>query len=117
MGAEVICMTKDQKNPNAGTNVQKVKKQNQQSKQAEPGQYGTEFAEETDAQYVKKQNRKSQQKKSQQSYHVQENTLSLRRVFLLQLIKFGDKSDKRIELWLFESNCYDKSDIEVLSSL
>src|SRR5699024_7880935 len=46
-----------------------------------------------------------------------ENTLSLRRVFLLQLIKFGDKSDKRIELWLFESNCYDKSDIEVLSSL
>src|SRR5699024_3253659 len=79
MGAEVICKPNNPKNQKAGTNVQKVKKQNQQSKQAEPGQYGTEFAEETDAQYVKKQNRKSQQKKSQQSYHVQENTLSLRR--------------------------------------
>ncbi|WP_117149078.1 gamma-type small acid-soluble spore protein [Paraliobacillus zengyii] len=58
-------MAKKQNNqqPNetvTGTNVQKVKQQNQQAKQ---GQYGTEFASETDAQQVKKQNQKSQQKK------------------------------------------------------
>lgn len=53
------------KNPkqNAGTNAQKVRKQNQQAAQAQPGQYGTEFAEETNAQEVKKQNQKSQQNK------------------------------------------------------
>lgn len=51
------------KKTNAGTNAQKVKKQNQQAAQAQPGQYGTEFAEETDAQTVKKQNQKSQQNK------------------------------------------------------
>lgn len=57
-------------NPNrtqAGTDAQHVKKQNQQSAQAQPGQYGTEFAEETDAQQVRKQNEQSQQKKGQQS--------------------------------------------------
>ncbi|WP_407272349.1 gamma-type small acid-soluble spore protein [Radiobacillus sp. PE A8.2] len=56
-------MAKKQKQPNetvAGTNVQKVKQQNQQ---AGAGQFGTEFASETDAQEVKKQNQKSQQKK------------------------------------------------------
>lgn len=47
----------------AGTNVQKVKQQNKQAGQSQPGQYGTEFAEETDAQTVKKQNQKSEQKK------------------------------------------------------
>lgn len=47
----------------AGTNVQKVRKQNQQAAQAQPGQFGTEFAEETDAQEVRKQNQKSQQNK------------------------------------------------------
>lgn len=47
----------------AGTNVQKVKKQNQQSSQAQPGQFGTEFAEETDAQEVKQQNKQSEQNK------------------------------------------------------
>lgn len=55
------------KKPEAGTNVQKVKKQNQQSASARPGQFGTEFAEETDAQTVRKQNKQSEQKKSQQS--------------------------------------------------
>ncbi|WP_112179962.1 MULTISPECIES: gamma-type small acid-soluble spore protein [Paraliobacillus] len=60
-------MAKKQNNqqPNetvTGTNVQKVKQQNQQAKQGQ-GQYGTEFASETDAQQVKKQNQKSQQKK------------------------------------------------------
>lgn len=51
----------------AGTNKQQVKKQNQQSAQAQPGQYGTEFGEETDAQQVKKQNQQSAQKKRQQT--------------------------------------------------
>ncbi|MFD1360715.1 gamma-type small acid-soluble spore protein [Lentibacillus salinarum] len=46
----------------AGTNVQEVKKQNQQAQQGQ-GQYGTEFASETNAQEVRKQNQKSQQKK------------------------------------------------------
>ncbi|HLR68952.1 gamma-type small acid-soluble spore protein [Virgibacillus alimentarius] len=44
----------------AGTNVNKVKQQNQAAAQ---GQYGTEFASETDAQSVKKKNQKSQQNK------------------------------------------------------
>lgn len=56
-------MANNPKKTNAGTNVQKVKKQNQQAAQAQPGQYGTEFAEETDAQTVKKQNQQSQQNK------------------------------------------------------
>lgn len=51
------------KKTTAGTNAEDVKKQNQQSSQAQPGQYGTEFSEETDAQKVKQQNKKSQQKK------------------------------------------------------
>ncbi|WP_077324571.1 gamma-type small acid-soluble spore protein [Virgibacillus siamensis] len=47
----------------AGTNVEQVKKQNQQAAQGQ-GQYGTEFAsEQTNAQQVKKQNQKSQQSK------------------------------------------------------
>ncbi|MGM8363844.1 gamma-type small acid-soluble spore protein [Virgibacillus sp. W0181] len=56
-------MAKNPKKPNqtaSGTNVQKVKKQNQQAAQ---GQYGTEFASETDAQEVRKQNQKSKQNK------------------------------------------------------
>ncbi|RDW20872.1 gamma-type small acid-soluble spore protein [Oceanobacillus arenosus] len=44
----------------AGTSVQHVKQQNQQAAQ---GQYGTEFASETDAQEVRKQNQKSQSNK------------------------------------------------------
>jgi len=51
------------KHSKAGTNVEKVKQQNQQAAQSQPGQYGTEFAEETDAQQVKQQNKKSQQNK------------------------------------------------------
>lgn len=64
MTAEVILMAKNQQ-PNktsAGTNVQKVKQQNQQAQQGQ-GQYGTEFASETDAQSVRQKNQKSQQKK------------------------------------------------------
>jgi len=61
--AEVKSMKQNQK---AGTDAQKVKKQNQKSQQAQPGQYGTEFAEETDAQQVKKQNKQSQQNKHNQ---------------------------------------------------
>lgn len=55
------------KKTKAGTNAQQVKKQNQQSAQAQPGQYGTEFGEETDAQQVKQQNKQSAQKKNQQT--------------------------------------------------
>lgn len=55
------------KKSKAGTNAQQVKKQNKQSAQSQPGQYGTEFAEETDVQKVKKQNQQSQQKKAQQN--------------------------------------------------
>lgn len=54
---EVISMAKKSK---AGTNVQKVKQQNQMAQQ---GQYQSEFASETDAQEVKQQNKKSQQNK------------------------------------------------------
>lgn len=39
----------------AGTNIQKVKQQNQKAAQSQQGQYGTEFAAETDVQEVKKQ--------------------------------------------------------------
>lgn len=60
--AEVILMAKKPNKSAAGTNVQKVKQQNQQAAQGQ-GQYGTEFASETDAQQVKKQNQKSQQNK------------------------------------------------------
>lgn len=54
------------KKTSSGTNVQHVKKQNQQAgqqQQGSQGQYGTEFASETDAQEVKKRNQKSQQNK------------------------------------------------------
>ncbi len=63
MSAEVILMAKKPNKTTAGTNVQKVKQQNQQAAQGQ-GQYGTEFgAEQTNAQEVKKQNQKSQQNK------------------------------------------------------
>lgn len=48
----------------AGTNIQHVKQQNAQSAQ---GQYGTEFASETDAQTVRQQNQKAEAKKNQNS--------------------------------------------------
>ncbi|GAB4074407.1 hypothetical protein GCM10028778_19100 [Barrientosiimonas marina] len=51
------------KQPNqtkTGTNVEDVKKQNQQAKQ---GQYETEYAAETDVQSVKERNKKSEQNK------------------------------------------------------
>ena len=51
------------KKSKAGTNVQKVRKQNERSAQSQPGQYGTEVAEETTAEEVRKQNQKSQQNK------------------------------------------------------
>ncbi|MDY0406880.1 gamma-type small acid-soluble spore protein [Virgibacillus sp. 179-BFC.A HS] len=53
-------MAKNPKQTNAGTNVQKVRQQNQA---AQSGNYGTEFASETDAQEVRKKNQKSQQNK------------------------------------------------------
>ncbi|MBP3040920.1 gamma-type small acid-soluble spore protein [Bacillaceae bacterium Marseille-Q3522] len=45
-----------------GTNASKVKQQNAQSAQ---GQFGTEFASETDVQSVKKANQQAEAKKSQ----------------------------------------------------
>lgn len=56
---------KNNKTTQAGTNVEKVKQQNQQS-QSGSGQYGTEFGSETNVQEVKKQNQQSQSKKGQQ---------------------------------------------------
>ncbi len=56
------------KQPNksmAGTNIQEVAQQNAQS--ASSGQFGTEFASETNAQSVKQQNQQSQAKKAQNS--------------------------------------------------
>lgn len=50
------------RNTQAGTNAQKVKKQNQASQQG----FSQEFASETDAQEVRRQNQQSQQKKNQQ---------------------------------------------------
>ena len=47
------------------TNVQKVRKQNQQS--ASQGQFNTEFASETDVQEVRKQNQQSEAKKMKNS--------------------------------------------------
>ncbi|WP_062105449.1 gamma-type small acid-soluble spore protein [Bacillus niameyensis] len=44
------------KRSKAGTNIEKVKQQNAQSAQ---GNFGTEFASETDAQQVRQQNAKS----------------------------------------------------------
>ena len=49
------------KKTQAGTNVGKVKQQNA------GGQFGTEFASETDAQEVRSQNQQSQSKAAQQS--------------------------------------------------
>ncbi|WP_145542961.1 gamma-type small acid-soluble spore protein, partial [Virgibacillus sp. SK37] len=48
-------MAKNPKKTAAGTNVQEVRQQNQQSAQGS-GQFGTEFASETNAQEVRKQN-------------------------------------------------------------
>lgn len=55
------------KQPNktvVGTNIQKVKQQNAQSAQGGAGQFGTEFASETDVQAVKSKNQQSQANKS-----------------------------------------------------
>lgn len=56
-------MPNKRKPSKAGTNAKQVRKQNEQAAQSQPGQFGTEFAEETDAQEVRKQNEKSQQNK------------------------------------------------------
>lgn len=53
-------MTKKPNKTNSGTNIEDVKKQNQQAAQ---GKYKTEFADETDVQSVKEQVKKAEQKK------------------------------------------------------
>lgn len=55
ISVEVILMAKKTK---TGTDIQQVKKQN-------AGQYGTEFASETNFQEVRKQNQKAESNKSQ----------------------------------------------------
>lgn len=51
----------------AGTNIQQVRQQNAQSSQGGAGQFGTEFASETNAAEVRRQNQQSQARKSQNS--------------------------------------------------
>jgi small acid-soluble spore protein E (minor gamma-type SASP) len=61
--AEVILMAKKPNQTTSGTNIQKVRQQNQQAAQGQ-GQYGTEYgAEQTNAQEVKRQNQQSEQNK------------------------------------------------------
>ncbi len=57
---EVIVMAKQQQNQQNKTNPQHVRQQNQAAAQ---GQYGTEFAAETDAQQVRQQNQQAEQNK------------------------------------------------------
>ncbi|MFL6558231.1 MAG: gamma-type small acid-soluble spore protein, partial [Bacillus sp. (in: firmicutes)] len=45
----------------AGTNIQEVRQQNAQSQSGSQGQFGTEFASETNAAEVRKQNQQSAQ--------------------------------------------------------
>lgn len=52
------------KNSQSGTNVQHVKQQNAKSTQ---GNFGTEFASETDVQQVRQQNQQAEAKKAQSS--------------------------------------------------
>jgi small acid-soluble spore protein E (minor gamma-type SASP) len=63
MGVEVRIMNKQPNKTMAGTNIQQVKQQNAQS----AGQFGTEFASETDAQQVKKYNAQSEANKTTDS--------------------------------------------------
>lgn len=49
------------RNSQSGTNVENVRKQN--AKSAGSGNFGTEFASETDAQQVRQQNQKAEAKK------------------------------------------------------
>lgn len=60
--AEVIGMA-NEKHTKSGTNVKKVKKQNQKAAKQTPDHLKEEFAEETDVQSVKKQNQQSEQNK------------------------------------------------------
>jgi len=50
----------------AGTNIQKVRQQNAQSASGQ-GQFGTEFASETDAQEVRQQNQQAEANKAKNS--------------------------------------------------
>lgn len=61
----MIVMAKKAGLTQSGTNIQEVKQQNAQS--AGQGQFGTEFASETNAAEVKKFNQQAEAKKSQNS--------------------------------------------------
>lgn len=54
------------RNSQSGTNIQNVRQQNAKSAQGS-GNFGTEFASETDAQQVKQQNQQAEAKKAQKS--------------------------------------------------
>ena len=58
-------MAKQPNQTQSGTNIQQVRQQNAQS--AGAGQYGTEFASETDVQEVKQRNQQAEANKAKNS--------------------------------------------------
>jgi small acid-soluble spore protein E (minor gamma-type SASP) len=68
MSVEVIKMEKQPNQTQSGTNIQHVRQQNAQSAgSAGQGQFGTEFASETDVQEVKKRNQQAEANKAKNS--------------------------------------------------
>ena len=66
----MITMANFNQQPNksqAGTNIQEVRQQNANSSGSGQGQFGTEFASETDVQEVREQNRQAESRKAQNS--------------------------------------------------
>jgi small acid-soluble spore protein E (minor gamma-type SASP) len=65
---EVINMAKQPNQTQAGTNIQQVRQQNAQSAGAGgQGQFGTEFASETDVQEVRQRNQQAEANKMKNS--------------------------------------------------
>jgi small acid-soluble spore protein E (minor gamma-type SASP) len=68
ISVEVITMANFNQQPNrtsSGTNIQNVRQQNASSSGA--GQFGTEFASDTDVQEVRERNRQAESRKAQNS--------------------------------------------------
>jgi small acid-soluble spore protein E (minor gamma-type SASP) len=62
---EVITMAKQPNQTQSGTNIQQVRQQNASS--AGAGQFGTEFASETDVQEVRQRNQQAEANKAKNS--------------------------------------------------
>ena len=60
-------MAKQPNQTQSGTNIQQVRQQNAQSARAGQGQFGTEFASETDVQEVKQRNQQAEANKMKNS--------------------------------------------------